>query len=207
MISKMDAIRFAIGLETIRTAYRATREGLDERARNAESMTRDRWGLAADEEPSDDPAEDGWSPRGQFWIEVGEVQSESTSAEEAIRQAFIIALFHFWERNANRWCGGLHNYDENKTFEALKAIGRHPEEEGLRLLKLLANCLKHGASPRPSGACNQLHKLYPDLFQLEPVVGERAHQPSDEHLSVPPKLLDDLLTAVLRSGPSLSRNG
>lgn len=203
MIKKMDAIRFAIDYSAVRTAYRASREGLRERARAAERITRESWGLGPNEEFPSEPDENGWSLKGDFWVQVGEVEHESGSADEIIREAFIIGLFHLWERHANRW-SGVDRYDEGKTLAELKAIGRQPNEEKLRLLKLLAHCLKHGPSPNSSGACNQLHQGYPELFEIEEGGDGNLEQPSNKNLALSEEIIEELFSAVIRSGPPAS---
>jgi hypothetical protein len=199
MITKMDAVRFAMDYSAVKAAYDAVREGLHERSLAAEKITREKWGLAPGEELSKEADEQGWSSNEEFWVQVGEVETESGAAVEIIREAFVIALFHVWERNANRWCG-VDNYNEDGTFALLKALGRDPNKDKLITLKLLANCLNHGKSSKPSGACNQLHVKCPNLFNL----ANPSEQPSDSNLVISEALLDDLFQAVVQSGPPAS---
>lgn len=200
MISKTDAMRFAIGYETIKVAYRATQEGLSQRKLNSQAIVRERWRLPPGQEPSKEQAHDGWSDHDQFWEDVGAVEWDSENAVESIREAFVIALFHFWERSANGWCV-VNSYDEEKTFAELKAIGRQPDEGRLRVLRLLANCLKHGPSSKPAGACNQLYSECPHLFLETPDTRSKQRPPSNEHLQISNELVDELFQAVRQSGP------
>lgn len=203
MIKKMDAIRFAIDYSAVQTAYRSSREGLRARSKDAEAITRKSWGLQQDEELPAEPDENGWSLKDDFWIQVGEVEHESGAADEIIRQSFVIGLFHLWERHANRWCS-TDGYSEEKTFAQLKSIGRYPKEDKLRQLRLLAHCLKHGPSSKPSGACNQLCLACPELFKLDEPVGAKPSAPSNENLSVNEELVNELFQAVIQSGPPAS---
>lgn len=196
MISKMDGIRFAIAYSNLQTAYRATKEGLRHRASASESIARNLWGLGPNDEMPCEPDENGWSLKEDFWSVVGDIERESETAEEHVREAFVIALFHLWERQANRWCG-TNQYDEQKAFHQLRAIKREPWEDRLRGLRLVANCLKHGRSTSPKGACNQLFAECPQLFLSNAAAGP----PSNEYLLLTDEVVDGMFEAVIRSGP------
>jgi hypothetical protein len=200
MIKKMDAIRFAIDYSAVRTAYLSSREGLRERSKAAETITRKSWGLEPGEELPSEPDENGWSLKDDFWAQVGEVEHESGAADEIIREAFIIGLFHLWERHANRWCT-TNNYVENEAFAQLELIGRQPKKDALVMLRLLANCLKHGRSLKPNGACNQLCLNHPYLFKLDEGGAGTQDVPSSENLSITEQLVEDMFQAVIQSGP------
>jgi hypothetical protein len=112
-----------------------------------------------------------------------------------VREAFVIALFHFWERQANRWLG-VSRYDEKAAIELLIGLGRNPDKAALNLLMNLANCLKHGSSDKPKGACNLLMASHSEL--LEEVDG----LPGADNLRINDALVAHLFKAVLRSGPT-----
>lgn len=195
MPAKLDAIGFAFGWEELRDAYRAVQDGLSLRLLSAEQIVRNHWQLAPDAPLDQTSNDESPSAYDEFWMQVGEVQAQIEPSQRLVREAFVIALFHFWERQANGWLG-VSRYDEEAVFALLTELGRNPDKAALNLLKNLANCLKHGSSDKPGGACNLLMESHPDL--LDEVDGF----PTADNLRINDALVACLFKAVLRSGPT-----
>jgi len=121
-----------------------------------------------------------------------------------ITEAFIIALWHFWERRLLRAPAGDKTRDEKgqyahcKSFAWLKDNGCAPDGRQLGELKLLAETLKHHF-----GKCSrELYERRPDLF-IE-FDAERI-EPSSYQLDMTPQRFDEYLDVVRRSGPINSK--
>lgn len=198
MVGNMDAVVFHFGLEEVGVAYRASRDGLRREKRSAEATMRERCGLA-----SDDPIEEGEAGEcglnfaEGFWEQVGDLEREAEIAETVIRGAFIIALFHFWERQTNRWLQRK-RYEATPTIAFLQAHGRTPDAAQLELLHHLANCLKHG----PGTSCDLLQAMAPQLFDPAPTPASPA---SDEDLRIDDALVEGFLKTIQNAGPGLGK--
>ncbi|UKK84100.1 hypothetical protein L7H23_16255 [Sphingopyxis sp. BSN-002] len=85
-------------------------------------------------------------------------------AQEALRKAFVIALYHHWERSARKWTGDDRR-DHSKLAIAVEALGDpiHPRLEAVRDL---TNLLKHDNDKWGQ----QLIETWPDV-----VSGPRGH--------------------------------
>lgn len=128
---------------------------------------------------------------------IGEIENDAHSSKALVRTAFVIALFHFWERETNRWrqVNGK-TYDHQATMLWLAGKGLTPDDVTLHELELVAHCAKHG----PGRSCNQLAALRPDLFDLTQFA---QAVPSDSNLQITDHLATRFFDAVANSGPTL----
>jgi len=106
----------------------------------------------------------------------GEVFSERTSDSNdallVLRKAFVIVIYHYWERGALRWVShSKKRHNHGDLVEALQSNGVSLDVEGLNQLNMLVNCLKHNS--RKSGP--DLYRARHDLF--EPGIDPSATHP------------------------------
>ena len=92
---------------------------------------------------------------------LGERLDDAEDALDSLRKAFAIVAYHTWERGALRWF----KYGKKKPNHAdfVRALGDNGftfDQDGLRDLKNLVNCLKHNSVT--SGP--ELWSDRPDLF-------------------------------------------
>jgi len=126
---------------------------------------------------------------------AGEMMAEVEGVLRVVREAFTISLHHFWERELTAKMQVI-RYEESKAFAFLKSKGINPNEAGLRTLRLAANVAKHSEGD----SANQLHKLRPDLFDIEAMT-RRNDPPGYEYLRITDQVLNEFFDAVQASGP------
>lgn len=86
--------------------------------------------------------EDGF----RVWTQDQVLEFDLTSAEEAamaLRKAYALQLYHFWERSAHAWTLSKPNTSHTELVEKTIAAG-YPVNDRLNAVKHLANTLKHG---------------------------------------------------------------
>lgn len=190
---------FEFGFEEISRAYHTTLKAQAELETSAELTVRKRYKLAPKEAvPEVEYDEDG-QPSFDFWEEVGELKDEAESATRIIRSAFLIALFHFWERHSNRWVRRK-EYHHETVMAWLKAQGYEPNEALLKDLHLAANCAKHG----PGASCKGLFDRCSDLFDQGKIGAFPAFEPNDKNLKINSVTLQAFFDAVSQSGPRIA---
>lgn len=194
----LHAMLFRFSLEELSNAYRTSMMVFEQRAASAEEVVRQQWGLSPDEPaPEVDYDEDG-APAFDFGEAVGEIEAEARSSQALVRTAFVVALFHFWERQANAWQAiPGEKYNHAATMAWLHRSGIQPRTEDLLTLQHVANCAKHG----PGKSCDALAARCLDLFDLNR--HGIVETPSDHNLLVTAKLVDAFFEAVSGSGPQL----
>jgi len=189
------AYLFDYGLEELWRAYEGAREAPDrDRARidrQWEELERE---VAAGRANFVEEDEDGRVvyDRGEH---AGEMMAEVEGVLRVVREAFTISLHHFWERELTAKMQVI-RYEESKAFAFLKSKGINPNEAGLRTLRLAANVAKHSEGD----SANQLHKLRPDLFDIEAMT-RRNDPPGYEYLRITDQVLNEFFDAVQASGP------
>ncbi|MDX0488826.1 hypothetical protein GOC53_00825 [Sinorhizobium medicae] len=104
--------------------------------------------------------EDGyilWEQSQAYEAEINNV----THALFELRKAFVIALYHHWERSAAEWKGGGYaSHDELAKYCASEGYGPSPE---LSAVQCLANHLKHGPNSSRDWL-DRLRKNYPSFL-------------------------------------------
>lgn len=104
-----------------------------------------------------------------------------------VRKAFIIALFHLWERHCNSGMN-VERYVYEDAMAWVEAGGGKPNRDGLRHLELACNCAKHG----PGKSCQKLWRVRPDLFPG----ATTEKQASERRLIITDQTFDEFLNAV-----------
>jgi hypothetical protein len=183
------------GVNSIRLSYDSAARALKldtERAYdeisdyNAKVLAGDQSGIERDED-------------GQvLWDEADVLVHRSLQAEDALntlRKAFVIVLYHHWERSVREWVKSK-NGKHDALVTAAAAIGQ-PTDPLLDDLRLLVNTLKHDnerwAEP--------LHKKRADLFKPEFKITQTDPDWYNE-IEVSGTALLDFFSAVSASGPT-----
>ena len=146
------------------------------------------------EEPLPEPEADD---EGGFIDEIYELAAErierANNSIPFVRKAFVIGLFHLWERHCNS-AMKRNRYIHDDVMVWMEANGRRLKAETLLHLELACHCAKHG----PGNSCKKLWKLRPDLFNRVNNEG----QASESTLVISNETFDEFLKAV-----STSRRG
>lgn len=190
---------FDYGLDEIRRAYDGARESSDRALSRLElqweELERD---VAAGNASFVEEDEEGRVvyDRGEH---AGEMKAEIDGALRIVREAFVISLHHFWEREIAAKMRTKH-YDEAKAFAFLKTKGLKPDETLLSALRLSANVAKHNTG----ASANQLYSIRPDLFDAASMT--RSNDPPGyEYLRIQDADVETFFEAVRSSGPQRHR--
>lgn len=105
-----------------------------------------------------------------------------------MRKAFLIALFHHWERHCN---AELKRKDYAHPRGWLSERGKSAYAKEILELDRAANCAKHG----PGHSCQNLHKMAPSLF---PAVTPAA-KASERTLMIDEATLDRFFEVVRKA--------
>lgn len=190
---------FNFQFDDIQRAYQLSMASLTAAENGAEATVRKMYQLSPDEpfpEVEYDP-ETGESS--MDWGElVGEIAHEAASSRVLVQTAFVIALFHFWERETNAWQGLIGStYKHSPTMRWIQLQGGTPSDLKLRDLELAANCAKHGLGR----SCIELYPRRPDLYGHTHV--DLTYSPIYTDLVFTDQAIEDFFSAVRSSGPTL----
>ena len=189
--SSTIAFLYQSGVDHIRQGYEAAAEALQNAARDAEAASLDYTSSGNDDSVYE--FEDGQPVLiSSTQHELDYAQVEVAYSVRAIREAFIISSFHYWEK----WARSMTTRNgRNDSFDVLKrkmaqACDIHKE---LSNLNHLTNLLKHG-----SGAdyhAKQLARNREDLFDRLP------DSPSGWALRISDQIVQEAFVIVSGSGP------
>lgn len=186
---------FRYRLGELRLAYRGAREASDLELNELEKKWNDlesrvKAGTAQLVEEDED---------GNVVIDWGEQAGEAFSEVEGVqriyREAFLISLYHFWERELLKTMKKA-QYNDQEAFAFLKNMGLTPDEPNLTALRLAANVAKHSGGR----SADDLHKVRPDLFDTTEMA-KWNDKPGHEYLVITDQVLDTFFEAVRKSGP------
>jgi hypothetical protein len=122
-----------------------------------------------------------------------QLYEEATRAEQLIRNAFMVALFHFFERQCVSAMKGS-RFDHERAMSWLEQQGYSPDRKQLRTLELCVHCTKHG----PGSSCDRLFALEPALFSLVHVAGKTL-RPDGDRMKIPPERIEQFFEAVSKA--------
>lgn len=175
-------------LDELQTARTAAINALARNDGEMEAMVRRRLGLANDDPWPDGDPSDPDDPISNLYDDAAEHSARSQSAAVLTRKAFLIVLFHLWERHCTS-AMKRKRYDHDEVVAWLKAIGKPVRDElKLRALELACHCAKHGAG----NSSARLWNIRPDLFQGTQTVATA----SDRNLVISDETLDDFYNLV-----------
>lgn len=144
-------------LDDIVAAYRAAAKAHITRPDEIEAEVRHRLGIGPDDPFPDRNDDDENDPVGRLYDEAGEMEEQAGRGAHLVRKAFLIALFHHWERHCNSELKRT-KYGHPKSW--LGARGRSDYAKEILELERAANCAKHG----PGHSCQDLFSMSPSLF-------------------------------------------
>ena len=186
LASALRRASFQMDFEIFRTAYQAAKSSFS--ARKAElEMQFEKLELAA---LSDSEA--------AYFEEYKDQLIDRNEREEQafalVRSAFVISLFHLFEKHCNRGMKKA-TYAHDKAMAWLKGQNFSPDEANLYVLGLAANCLKHGAGR----SANDLLEVAPSLFPGLKTPLHSSNTPDDRWLKISDQKFEEFLVAVQTS--------
>ena len=176
------AVVFQSGFRTIRRAYRTSVAAFSEQLRELDENYR-----ALEQDAIDGMLPEPFDGEPDEFELIDYQRATVGEALREIRQAFLVALYHYWERSVVRWTKT--KYVANDAYAWLVKAGAHPDEKGLEQLRNIVNCIKHDDG---SG----LWKLRREL--LPGVNTKKAAR--EVHLALTDDIVEEYFTTVLRSG-------
>ena len=174
-------------VEDLQSAYHAALGGLLHREAEIESLVRSQLDLGPDDdwpEPSDDEDD----PVSMLYEHAGELDARAKRGAPMVRTAFLIALFHAWERHMNARMK-VGKYITANVNAVLVAEGHSAFTETIEHLQLSANCAKHGIGS--SGKA--LFQKRPDLFPG----AKTSSEASERKLVITEETLSSFFSAIL----------
>ncbi len=124
---------------------------------------------------------------------------ESAEAVVELRKAFVLAIYHYWERTIRIYCHTTEPGHPNLIDRAKEngiMIGQHLER-----VHLLANVLKHNSSKWG----NRLIRAWPDVFSTRFQSNDQTDWSAA--LAITDLHVNDAFEAILNSGPRSKLNG
>jgi hypothetical protein len=91
-------------------------------------------------------------------FELEQTSTDIALSAQVVREAFIVAAYHYWERYAVAWTG-------KRGFKDLSKASPYPHHAKLNTLGELSNHVKHSIE---AGRVVALHKAWPELFTTAP---------------------------------------
>lgn len=179
-----------ISVEDIHHAYNAAIAGLQHRESEIEESVRRQLGLAPDAPFPDADPYDPDDPIGALYEDAGEQDSQAKRGAPLVRHAFLIALFHLWERHCNAQFK-TKDYNSTQANTMLKAAGHESLCLSITELQLAANCAKHGRGP--SGG--RLFRKRPDFFPH----AKDAEQANERTLLISDETLQQFFQIILEA--------
>lgn len=168
---------FRYDLNDLDEAYANSLHGIESQGGEIEAMVRSKLGLDPSDEFPDPDLDDPDDPIALLYEHAGELDQQTRRSAHIVRKAFLISLFHLWERH--------------HMPPPVKSLGKEQRRRlfsKLNQLRLAANTAKH--TPGPSA--EKLFKLRPDLF---PRLAS-GRTPSESLLVISPDVLNEFFEAV-----------
>ncbi|CDX40007.1 hypothetical protein MPLA_320018 [Mesorhizobium sp. ORS 3359] len=156
-------------LDDMVAAYRAAAKAHSRRPDEVEAEVRRYLGIGPNDPfPNrDDDAEE--DPVGRLYDQAGEMEQQAGRGAHLVRKAFLIALFHHWERHCN---AELKRKDYSHPRGWLSERGKSAYAKEILELERAANCAKHG----PGHSCQNLFKMSPSLFPTISTAAKASEQ-------------------------------
>lgn len=183
---------FRIGLETIERAYREGRKAFDEEIAQWNANYEEHQAAAAAGPPED---EDDQTYSFDYGDHVGTMIYEAEECIRLLRDAFVLTLYHFWEKQALELLNRS-TYNYKTIYAAAKA---HPElglddPTHIDRLRMMSNCIKHDKG-------HPLYEKYPEMFDPQLVPEKPNHRGWHQALRVSDADLEAAFAAVRAAGP------
>lgn len=188
LVQQIQRSRLRMDVEDLQGAYLSSLSGLVHREEEIAATVRAALGLREGDDWPDRNDDDPDDPVGALYDHAGDLDEQRRRGAPMIRKAFLIALFHAWERYLNDRLK-REQYDHLLARKTLIRDGHAESWSLVRDLQLAANCAKHG----PGTACADLYSKRPDFFPRAPTV-EKA---SERTLVISPEALDTFFATIL----------
>jgi hypothetical protein len=184
-----QAWQFHTGIERIRAAFRAAVAAIEAEEVGAQEAY-DRY-IASGQDDREYDEDRILTHSTEVSLEFA--SREAVLATQAVRQAFAMSIFHYWERSARAWTRwdrpGFPSLKERMEGQGIRV------DERLELLNNLNNLLKHD-SARSGG---KVFEDRPDLFMWRRRPTGRNWQAS---VVIANCDIEEFLDAIARSGPA-----
>jgi hypothetical protein len=188
----MRNFRLRMDVEDLQNAYRSALKGLHHREYEIENMVRAQLGMGPDDDWPDRNEDDPDDLVSLLYDHAGELDDQAKRGAPMVRKAFLIALFHAWERYCNARLK-RERYDHDLAMRRILIRDGHAAQTAsFRELQLAANCAKHGQGE----SCADLFHLRPIFFRTSSV------KKADERTLV---IEEETLTRFFRAVVSVSR--
>ena len=159
LIIALQNTRLRMDLEDLQNAYRSSLKGLIHREGEIEAMARAELGIGPGDDWPERNDDDPDDPIGALYDHAGDLDAQAQRGAPMVRKAFLIALFHAWERHLNARLK-REQYDHQVARKTIIRDGHAAHWKSIRELHLAANCAKHG----PGDSCSDLYAMRPDFF-------------------------------------------
>jgi hypothetical protein len=187
-------IFFTMGVGAIERAYRASRESVDGQiskldARWKEHLAAVEVGTAVTVEMDEETGH-----YFDFGEHIGEMATEAEERLRMVREAFVLILYHYWEKKARELLH-IERYGQKEVFAAAKHDPRFDvDEPGINRLRLIANCIKHDAG-------RTLFNEDPAMFEADLLVDWNRRSGWHDALRLRDEDVEKSFAAVRSSGP------
>jgi len=189
----MDSLIYSIGIDGLARAYHASMKAFDAEKSSIESD----WQLhlaavaaGTAETFVEDDINNTYFDYGEY---TGELLDNVEDGKRHIREAFAIALYHYWEKKSAYLL--KMKYEIQKTLTSAKAAGWKPNEDIINRMRLVANCIKHDS--KSSADLNSIDPSYFDQATIQHGWHD-ALRLTDAHL-------ESFIQAVKEGGPPMKK--
>ena len=133
--------RWQFSVRRLREAYCAARSSIDqELAQIDEEFTE------MQKSPQPDPDDYDEVDSRRAWEDtLIDRHHDAQSALAAIKQGFVVILYHSWEKHSAEWAAWKNKYRHHHVTARLQKAG-YSINEGVHKLNKVANCIKHNSS-------------------------------------------------------------
>lgn len=182
LIRSMRNFKLRMEIEDLLNAYRASLQGLVHREDEIEAAARAELGLGPTDEWPERNDFDPDDPIGELYERSADLDAQAKRGAPMVRKAFLIALFHAWERHCNARLKAK-KYLTDRVNEMLLRDGRGALCDEIEVMQLAANCAKHGPGSSAKALFKKRRELFKGVTSDEDATDERLHI-SDGVLSI-----------------------
>lgn len=138
-----------------------------------------------------------WEDGHRLWEQDQVIGLQIDDAEESVmdlRKAYVLAIYHHWERAARRWTRISDRAAHDKLAKATRDLG-YPIDIRLEAVRDLVNTLKHNNVER----AKQLFASWPEVLKADPAARPQLDWYS--MVSLQDRHVHEACQIVRRSGP------
>jgi len=176
---------FKMTLDHIEAAYELAAKAHADVPGEIETTARHALGIGPDDPWPDRNEDDEGDPVDRVYDDIETASMDAWFGAAIVRKAFLISLFHAWERFNN---AEMRRKEYAHPKRWLVSRGHEDCVRTILEMQKAANCAKHG----PGNSCKELFRMRPDLF---PGVPDEA-KASEAKLRVDHELLTHFFEVV-----------